>query len=1673
MMTARVVRAFAHGRQWSIPSGGRLGGARRVVARVTAVSLLAGVLTLVPAAVGFRGATAGAATSPSTAFDAAVLCGGSGSVHGEWPPTATDYYGRIWVPSGARVTWVSSGFLKPTNYWGSPQANDQLDVWLMTADDSTQLAYDRVSLGYSPATYDPIAWSVPAEGWTNPGPNRWVLVRTGAYTGPWNGRIAAANTWTVAVSISGGDGSEGVGCDGLRDDEAAVPNAGMPNACGAQPGAADPVNVVQGNFWQSWTDLAIAGRGVGAAMVRTYSTTHVGVDGPMGWGWSFSYGMTVTAADSVATVRQENGSVVRFAQSGAGWVAPARVNATLVKQADGSWLFERAGATRFVFSPAGQLVSVGDLSGNLSTLAYDAAGDLVSVTEPSGRQVTFTWSAGRIVTAAGPSATLVDGGVPVPVVVSYGYDAAGDLTSVTLPGGAVWTFGYDDAHRMVTVREPRHHTLGAAAPVVENHYDASGRVDWQEDRLDRRTTFVYGAGQTTVTDPAGRSRVYEHTDGICTGLVLDPGPNEARWTYEVDSATLGRTKTTDPTGVETTATFNKRGLPTSVTTPKGTTSITYTANGLPATVTDPVATTTFTWDAGTDRLRSVARPTQPGGPVWSIGISYADPVNPGLPTTVTDPRGKPWGYSYTPAGDLLTATDPLNAVSSWEYNELGWPLRATMPSTGIISYAYEASGAVSSVTDPTGAVQALEHDASGNVTEVHEPVAAAAPAEVTTRVLNAAGELVSVERPDGSTIASEYWPDGALKTQTDAAGADTSYAYDSKGRLASVTDPLGRATSFGYDLAGRLTTRQEPGGSCTVPLTGCVTYGYNAAGELTAVDYSDPPTSDVSFGYDALGRRTSMTDTAGTSTWVWDAIGRLLSHTDPVSGTVGYGYADQGSAATSLTYPGGKTVQRSFDDAGRLASSTDWATGTTSFGYDPNANHTSTDSPATTGVEDSFEVDDANQLTAATLRQGTSVLANLGYTRDPEGMVTATLGTGLPGLTDTFGYTPLDQLASDSSGSYAFDAAGNLTGFPTGKRQRFNAANELCYQAMSNTDPCGLPPSGSSVFEYDDRGNRTARTASSVTHTMVWDQADRMVAASVAPPATGIPVSGDWDGDGIDTLGLYANGIWYLRNTNTAGGADLVVNYGSGGVGYRPVVGDWDGDGDDTIGVYDNGTWYLRNSNTPGPPELTISYGIASYTPLSGDWDGDGDDTIGVYVSGNWHLRNSNTPGSPDVSFAYGVAAYRPVAGDWDGDGDDTVGVYDNGAWFLRNSNTAGSPDISVSYGVASYTPIPGDWNGDGTTTVGLDTLGVYDTSGVWFLRNTNSPGSPDLSIYITQTYRYTYTGDGLRRTKIAPDGTTTTYSWDRSGALPLLLAEAIDGPGTANDRTIRYLYDPMGLPLADITAPTSGAETIRWYHHDQLGSTRALTDASGAVIGTFAWSPFGESAGSTGTATTPFGWAGEYRDAETGFVYLRARYYDPATAQFLTRDPLEAITRSPYGYALNNPVNFADPSGMCPWCVVGGWALIEVGLSLWDAYDAYTTFNDDCAGGGSKLAAGGLFLFGLFAPGGGYGAADEFVDLSTTARRQHILFGDATGGGHLWPGMPGKSPFPPTWSGDRIMHEVSDIATDPAAWANATRSGRNTVLYGTRNGVRIRVVVDSRTGEIVTGVPVNVPRNP
>jgi RHS repeat-associated protein len=191
-------------------------------------------------------------------------------------------------------------------------------------------------------------------------------------------------------------------------------------------------------------------------------------------------------------------------------------------------------------------------------------------------------------------------------------------------------------------------------------------------------------------------------------------------------------------------------------------------------------------------------------------------------------------------------------------------------------------------------------------------------------------------------------------------------------------------------------------------------------------------------------------------------------------------------------------------------------------------------------------------------------------------------------------------------------------------------------------------------------------------------------------------------------------------------------------------------------------------------------------------------------------------------------------------------------------------------------------------------------------------------NVAATGTWAYGYNPDGLRASKTPPAGSgigATAFTWDRASGLPMLLAQTQAGVGVTY-----FVYGPGGLPVEQINPDG----TTLWLHHDQIGSTRLATDATGAAVATWSYDPYGNQAAHTGTIDVPLGYTGQYTDPETGLQYLRARYYDPATATFLSRDPLNAMTREAYGYVGGNPLNATDPSGMCGFlgdgpCTPGG----------------------------------------------------------------------------------------------------------------------------------------------------------
>ena len=198
-----------------------------------------------------------------------------------------------------------------------------------------------------------------------------------------------------------------------------------------------------------------------------------------------------------------------------------------------------------------------------------------------------------------------------------------------------------------------------------------------------------------------------------------------------------------------------------------------------------------------------------------------------------------------------------------------------------------------------------------------------------------------------------------------------------------------------------------------------------------------------------------------------------------------------------------------------------------------------------------------------------------------------------------------------------------------------------------------------------------------------------------------VPLFGDWDGDGIDTPGMYrpGTGFAYLTNSLPAEGS---VAYGEvefffGDPGDQVFSGDWDGINGDSLGISRDGKMYLRNTNDTGPADIDFWFGASTDIAFGADTDGDGKDSVMVYRPANSFLyfRNTLDTGVADDEFFFGASGDRFVVGDWDRDGVDTVGVFRPGdtTVYLRNTNSTGKADESYVFGVSSWTPVAGSWS--------------------------------------------------------------------------------------------------------------------------------------------------------------------------------------------------------------------------------------------------------------------------------------------------------------------------------------------------------------------------------------------
>ncbi|RJK97035.1 glycoside hydrolase family 3 N-terminal domain-containing protein [Vallicoccus soli] len=189
---------------------------------------------------------------------------------------------------------------------------------------------------------------------------------------------------------------------------------------------------------------------------------------------------------------------------------------------------------------------------------------------------------------------------------------------------------------------------------------------------------------------------------------------------------------------------------------------------------------------------------------------------------------------------------------------------------------------------------------------------------------------------------------------------------------------------------------------------------------------------------------------------------------------------------------------------------------------------------------------------------------------------------------------------------------------------------------------------------------------------------------------------GDWDGDGVDTLGV-RTGDRYLLTDGPTGPATRDLRIGR--PGDQALVGDWDGDGADSIALRRGDLVFVRDG-LEGPFRAPFRFGRAADEVVAGRWAPGGRDSLALR-RGDVVSVTDRLGGPVTSSRSFGRAGDDLLVGDWDGDGQDTLGVRRGPRTFLQAA-PGGPATTTVTAGVSSDLPLVGDWDGDGSDGLGL-----------------------------------------------------------------------------------------------------------------------------------------------------------------------------------------------------------------------------------------------------------------------------------------------------------------------------------------------------------------------------------
>ncbi|MCL5058255.1 MAG: right-handed parallel beta-helix repeat-containing protein [Actinobacteria bacterium] len=1137
--------------------------------------------------------------------------------------------------------------------------------------------------------------------------------------------------------------------------------------------------------------------------------------------------------------------------------------------------------TRLAFNSDGS-VAVSYADGHVLYFQYNGTGyitpsgydETLSAGPDSTYVLTFKDKSKQIFNTAGQLTGTVEKNGSA-TVMSY---TDGRLTSVISPDGRSLTFAYDSAGHITGITDP-------ASQTVTYTYDVGGNLAAVHDVRGGTTRYTYNQyGLTDIIEPNGNTLVHNEYDS--QGRVISQADASGSITSLSYDTANRRTTMTDPAGNEIINVFDEKYRTTAIAYPGGVTeTYTYGENGFIAAKTDKNGNTAaYTYDSRGNML------TQTDPLLNTTGFAYDEKDNL---LAVTNPLGIVTGFTFDDRGNPLTVTGDvygLGVTTSTAYNQFGRPVSNTGPNGGITTYTYDEYGNKISVTDPLGSTTIFTYDMLGRALTKTDP-----KGNTTSFTYDAAGNLLTVTDPLGNVTVMAYDVNGNLTSVSDTDGNVTSYKYNANNKLIKTTNPLGSITTYQYDVNGNLKSETDPKGRIT-------SYSYDFLDRLTSVTYPDGTVETLTL--DGNGNLTAETDRRGSTTsYAYDSLNRLTTVTDPEGGVNTTQYDPIGNV-TAVTDPRGSTTTFAYDNLSRLLSATDPLGHITGYTYDSAGNKTSAINAK--GATWSYTYDAVGRLLTVTDPLGH--MTSAAY----DSVGNAVYGTNASGYTTFFGYDPLNRLekVTDALGNitqYTYDERGNLVNAANAAGHSTTYTYDPLNRLMGETNPLGQTRS----LEYDPAGNITARTKPDGAEIgYSYDVNDQLTAITYPD---GKQVSYSYDSGGSRTSMTDPHGTTsYSRDSL---GRITSVERNGNTVGYQ-----YDPAGNITGSTYPDGMVINYGYNELNQP-VSVS-GAVYQTTISYDELGNRvQEVLPNGVTVGYHYDDAGRLTS--ISHARGEDVLSGAEYTYDSIGNRTSATNEKGnttsyTYDALNQLTGvqypGGNTVSYTYGpVGNRTSAGGvsySYDADNRLVIAGGVPYNYDPNG-----NLISVGD---SVYCQYNYEdrltlyagpsgsfgYTYDGDG-NRTGMSVSGSvygTAEYIYDINAGLPLLLVEK-DNSGNQNS----HIY--AGRLFSSI-----GPEGQLFYHQDGLGSISVISDVYGNPLNSYTYDVFGNVISANESVENIFGFTGEPRDP-SGLIFLRARYYDPATGRFISRDTYPGTLADPlsmnlYAYCGNNPVNYVDPSG-------------------------------------------------------------------------------------------------------------------------------------------------------------------